>query len=97
METSGRGEYMYLKVGEDVDIKLTAQHFNQLSSNENPCSNDINYSVIRCSELCNWSKITSSVGCSAPWMPGIDQPYCNNFTLMRDLIVQYQAYDKHNA
>lgn len=91
MQTSGRVEYMYLRVGEDVEIKLTAQHFNMLSSNDNSCSNDINYSVIQCAEVCQWSKVARKIGCSGPWMPDISQPYCNNYTQMRDLIVEYQT------
>lgn len=91
MQTSGRGEYMYIRVGEEVEIKLTAQHFNMLSSNENNCTNDRDYSVIRCLEMCQWTKITTDIGCSGPWMPGITKPYCSNYTQMKDLIVQYQT------
>lgn len=95
METSGRGEYMYLRVGEDVEIKLTAQHFNMLPNNENSCSNDPHYSYIQCAETCQWAKVKQKIGCSGPWMSGVGHKYCNNYTQMRDLIVEYQTYVYH--
>lgn len=93
MQSSGRGEYMFVQVYEEIEIKLNAQHFNRLPTNENPCSIEPDYSFIGCSELCQWSRITHDVGCTAPWMSEIELPTCNNYEQMRDLLVEYGQYD----
>lgn len=92
MQTSGRVEYMYVTVDEEVEIKLTAQHFNVISTSEKPCSDDINYSAIQCFEIIQLEKIMSTVGCTAPWMRHDDFSYCSNFTQMKELISKYQGY-----
>lgn len=38
-------EYMYLEVGEELEIKISAEHFNQIPSSGRPCVTDINYSA----------------------------------------------------
>ncbi len=64
METSGRVEYMYIKSGEEVEIKLTATHFNMKSGRDRTCTDDIHHSAIRCADICQWTKITDPIGCS---------------------------------
>lgn len=57
-------QYMYIKSGEEVEIKLTATHFNMKSGRDRSCTDDINHSAIRCADICQWTKITEPIGCS---------------------------------
>lgn len=90
MQTSGRVEYMYINVNEEIEIKLNAQHFKMIASRDNKCSNDDLHSAVQCEERCFWRQSTESVQCRGPWMPGINLPLCNNYTSMRNLIINYQ-------
>lgn len=55
---------MYIKSGEEVEIKLTATHFNMKSGRDRTCTDDINHSAIQCADICQWTKITDPIGCS---------------------------------
>lgn len=57
-------KYMYIKSGEEVEIKLTATHFNMKSGRDRTCTDDINHSAIQCADICQWTKITDPIGCS---------------------------------
>lgn len=97
MQTSGRVEYMFINVGEDIEIKLTAQHFRKLSSRDNTCVMDDEYSAIDCEERCFWRHATNGPNCRGPWMPGIDLPLCNNYTQIKNLIIRYRKYGPLSA
>lgn len=89
METSGRVEYMYINVNEDIEIKLTAQHFKKLMCKNNKCTNDDAQSAVQCEERCFWRQLLEITKCRGPW---IDLPYvplCNNYTSMLLLIQKY--------
>lgn len=90
MQTSGRVEYMFVNVGEDIEIKLTAQHLRMLASQDNDCSSDDKYSAIDCEERCYWGWATEKSHCRGPWMPSIDLPLCNKYDDMKNLIVNYR-------
>ena len=47
MQTSGRVEYMYIDVGEEVEIKLTAQHFSMMANIDTKCSTKRAYSATK--------------------------------------------------
>lgn len=88
--TSGRGEYMFVRVFEDIEIKLTPQHFNRLPRNDNRCSLQPDYSYTECSEVCQWGKVTQRVGCTVPWMDEMpDVSNCNSYEQMRDMLVEF--------
>lgn len=91
MEFSGRAEYMFITIGEEVEVKLVADHFNKLPKADQFCSYDKTYSQINCIEYCQWKKITSSVGCTGPWML-VDLPYCDNFSKLKEIIGLYSKY-----
>lgn len=81
---------MFVNVGEDIEIKLTAQHLRMLASRDNNCSDDGRYSAIECEERCYWLWATARVQCRGSWMTDIDLPYCNNAEDMTKLIIDYQ-------
>lgn len=90
MDTSGRFEYTYVTVGEEIEIKLNAQHFSMVSTDVKQCVNDENYSAVKCMEMYAFEKAIENLQCSGPWMKKDGLPYCKNFTQMRELIVNYQ-------
>ncbi len=40
MKNSGRVEYMYIEVNEEIHLKVNAEHFLQLRGYDNKCTND---------------------------------------------------------
>lgn len=91
MEFSGRAEYTFITIGEDVEVKLVADNFNKLPKADKFCSYNKTYSQIKCIEYCQWNEIISTVGCTGPWMP-IDFPYCDNYNKLRELMSLYTQY-----
>lgn len=92
METSGRSEYMFVRVNEDIEIKLGAQHFNAIPSREEPCELAPGYGFNTCAEECSWRRVTATANCSGPWMRGeVTQswPYCSSYESMLQLIQGY--------
>lgn len=92
MEFSGRVEYMYVGIGEDVEVKLTADIFKKLPKINQLCSHNTTHSQMKCIELCQWEEITSSVGCTGPWMAKNELPDCNDYFLFRELVSAYEKY-----
>lgn len=90
MQTSGRVEYMYINVNEEIEIKLNAQHFKMMASRDNKCSHDDQHSAVQCEEKCFWRQSTEGTKCRGPWMPGLNLPLCNNYTDMKSLIINYK-------
>lgn len=90
MKKSGRVEYMYINVNEEIEIKLTAQHFKKMSCTNDKCTNDDLHSAVQCVERCFWRQVTEKIKCRGPWMPGLDIPLCNNYTSMRKLFINYE-------
>lgn len=89
MQTSGRVEYMYIKVNEEIEIKLTAQHFKKIPC-ANKCTNDDLHSAVQCEERCFWRQVIEQTKCRGPWMTDLDVPLCNNYTSIKQLIARYQ-------
>lgn len=92
MQTSGRVEYMFVSVGEEIEIKLTAQHLRMLPSLNNKCSNDLQNSAVQCEERCYWRWATQNSKCRGPWMPDIKLPLCNDYDHLRQLITDYRKW-----
>lgn len=92
MQTSGRVEYMFVNVGEDIEIKLTVQHLRMMAGRDNPCINNEEYSAIQCEEQCFWRWSTRQANCRGSWMTGINLPICNDYEGMRLLIAGYRKY-----
>lgn len=90
MQSTGRVEYMFVNVGEDIEIKLTAQHLRRLAGQKNKCSDDDQYSAIDCEERCYWRWVADQTGCRGTWMTDIDRPACNNYDNMTKLIITYR-------
>lgn len=92
METSGRSEYMFVRVNENIEIKLNAQHFNALPSREEPCELSAGYEGFNaCAERCQWRQVAERANCSGPWMRELNEtwPYCGDYDSMRELIMDY--------
>lgn len=94
MQTSGRVEYMFVNVGEEIEVKLTAQHLRMLPSIDNRCSNDDEHSAVQCEERCYWQWSTEQAKCRGSWMPDVKLPLCNNYEQMRKLISGYRKWVK---
>lgn len=82
-------EYLYLEVGEEMEIKLTPEQFNQIPTQKNPCVTDVNYSASQCSETKRWTNIAKEVGCIGPWMQGLHYPLCWNVDKLLKLLKAY--------
>lgn len=95
MQTSGRVEYMFINVGEEIEIKLTVQHLRMMAGRDNPCINDEEYSIIQCEEQCFWRWSTQKSKCRGSWMTGINLPICNNYEEMLLLISDYRKYKQN--
>ncbi|XP_058056300.1 acid-sensing ion channel 2 [Anopheles bellator] len=93
MQSSGRVEYLFLEVNEEMEIRLSTQHFFMLASYENECVEFSPISSTKCGELCHWRTVVESVGCSGPWMPGLDVAYCDNPTDTKQLIKIYRQLE----
>ncbi|XP_055593755.1 uncharacterized protein LOC129744959 [Uranotaenia lowii] len=90
MQTSGRIEYLYMEVDEEVEVKLTTQHFYMLPTDDNLCTTEVEMSSTRCSELCHWSRVIDRVGCSGPWMPEADVEPCDTANETKQLMKHYK-------
>ncbi|XP_058815463.1 uncharacterized protein LOC131678978 [Topomyia yanbarensis] len=93
MQSSGRVEYLFMEVDEEVEVKLTTQHFYMLPSDENQCTTESEMSSTRCSELCHWRHVVEKVGCTGPWMPGIEGEQCHTAKDTQQLIKYYKVME----
>ncbi|XP_029729547.2 uncharacterized protein LOC109429390 [Aedes albopictus] len=93
MQSSGRVEYLFMEVDEEIEIKLTTQHFYMLPSAENMCTTENEMSSTRCSELCHWHHVVNIVGCTGPWMPDIEQELCDTANETQQLIKHYKRLE----
>ncbi|KFB49246.1 AGAP010146-PA-like protein [Anopheles sinensis] len=93
MQSSGRVEYLYLEVNEEMEIRLATQHFFMLASYENECVERSTVSSTRCGEDCHWNAVVDMVGCSGPWMPGLKAPCCTNAEDTKQLIKLYRQLE----
>uniref|UniRef100_A0A182WA48 Uncharacterized protein n=1 Tax=Anopheles minimus TaxID=112268 RepID=A0A182WA48_9DIPT len=93
MQSSGRVEYLYLEVNEEMEIRLSTQHFFMLASYENECVEFSSVSSTRCGEICHWNAVVGSVGCSGPWMPGLGIRDCDNAETTKQLIKLYRQLE----
>ncbi|XP_050087836.1 acid-sensing ion channel 2 isoform X1 [Anopheles aquasalis] len=93
MQSSGRVEYLFLEVNEELEIRLSTQHFFMLASYENECVEVSTVSSTKCGELCHWRTVVESVGCSGPWMPDLDVSYCDDANRTKQLIKLYRQLE----
>ncbi|XP_055633180.1 uncharacterized protein LOC129773577 [Toxorhynchites rutilus septentrionalis] len=91
-QSSGRVEYLFLEVNEQIEVKMTAQHLHMLPS-ENLCTTVLEMSSTRCSELCHWRHVVNIAGCTGPWMPDIEQRTCSTSNETQQLIKHYQLLE----
>ncbi|XP_030030448.2 uncharacterized protein LOC115447497 [Manduca sexta] len=93
----GLVDYLFVKVGESLDIKLKVDEYAMISGEDDPCSYKADYSANVCTAQCVWDKVGKETGCSGPWMVS-DLPRCDNFTGMRTLIASYlTSYMDHKC
>ncbi|EDW04016.1 acid-sensing ion channel 4-A [Drosophila grimshawi] len=94
MKGSGRVEYVFASINEELEIKLQTQFFSNVETRMESCSRQEGYSDLKCGEICIWQDLADEVNCSGPWMPDIDHEPCNNNESMRDLVLSYKlVYD----
>ncbi|KAK6638446.1 hypothetical protein RUM44_008875 [Polyplax serrata] len=80
---ASRQDHIFVPVGETTEISLDAYQFNTLVN----CSNDENYSVTKCEEMCTIEKdIDPLLNCTGPWFSWLKKPFCNNYEGMRALL-----------
>ncbi|XP_068140939.1 acid-sensing ion channel 4-A [Drosophila tropicalis] len=91
MKGSGRVEYVFVNVNEEIEIKLQSQYFSNVETKDDPCSDDENYSDLKCGEICIWQDLADETNCTGPWMNEIVHQPCNDSTSMRKLISDYKA------
>ncbi|XP_063825887.1 uncharacterized protein LOC135075372 [Ostrinia nubilalis] len=90
-------DYLYCKVGETIDVKLSVNKYVMISDDSEPCASEDSYSANTCTTKYVWDEVGQIAGCSGPWMKS-DLPACDNFQSMRDLIVAYTLrYQAHNC
>ncbi|XP_033149256.1 acid-sensing ion channel 4-A [Drosophila busckii] len=91
MKGSGRVEYVFVAINEEIEIKLQSQYFNNVESRKDSCSNQEGYSDLKCGEICIWQDLAEKTNCSGPWMPDVQHQPCNDTDSIRDLIASYKA------
>ncbi|KAM3962682.1 amiloride-sensitive sodium channel pickpocket 17 [Aphomia sociella] len=93
----GQVDYIYVNIGDTLDVKLQVEQYVKISNDDDPCTNMDNYSANECTTQFVWEQSAYQAGCSGPWM-NINLPYCNNFDGMRKLISAYlNFYNKPNS
>ncbi|KAJ0176846.1 hypothetical protein K1T71_008025 [Dendrolimus kikuchii] len=93
----GLVDYLYVNVGETIDVKLKVDEYVKISSDDELCTNEDYYSANVCTEEYVWKKVIEQVGCSGPWMD-CDVSRCDNYTSMRNLISAYlKLYAQHDC
>ncbi|KAJ8721826.1 hypothetical protein PYW08_004228 [Mythimna loreyi] len=93
----GMVDSLYVNVGETLSVKLKVDQYKMISSNDDPCINQANYSANECTTKYVWDQAVKHAGCSGPWMKTL-APYCRNYTSMRALISEYVSiYENHSC
>uniref|UniRef100_A0A1A9X0Q2 Uncharacterized protein n=1 Tax=Glossina brevipalpis TaxID=37001 RepID=A0A1A9X0Q2_9MUSC len=94
MKASGRVEYVFVRIKEEIEIKLETQCFVKVNDNHNLCSTLNDYSDLKCGEICLWKDLAEKANCSGPWMYDIPHQPCSSCLSMTRLIREYgRAYD----
>jgi hypothetical protein len=79
-----------METNEEIELKTMVHHYTQFRGRGSVCSDDISKSAAICRENCLWKYVEDIAECSGPWMKKPTTPFCNNFTQMSQLIIQYQ-------
>ncbi|EDV31449.1 uncharacterized protein Dana_GF14545 [Drosophila ananassae] len=90
MRGSGRVEYVFVNVNEEIEIKLQSQFFSNVQTRDEACSSEEGYSDLKCGEHCIWQDLSDNMHCSGPWMHDIPNEPCNDSVSMRRLISDYK-------
>ncbi|XP_065356122.1 uncharacterized protein ppk17 [Calliphora vicina] len=94
MKASGRVEYVFADINEDIEIKLQSQYFSNIETKQLSCSRKQGYSDLKCGEVCIWHELGRKTNCSGPWMHDAHVPYCSTYKSMMKLIGEYgKVYD----
>ncbi|XP_043864774.1 acid-sensing ion channel 4-A isoform X2 [Drosophila mojavensis] len=90
MKGSGRVEYVFAGINEQIEIKLQSQYFSNVETHKETCSRKEGYSDIKCGEICIWQDLSDESDCSGPWMHDMNLEPCNDSDSMRNLIKNYK-------
>ncbi|TMW44643.1 hypothetical protein DOY81_010277, partial [Sarcophaga bullata] len=99
MKASGRVEYVFADINEEIEIKLQSQYFSNVETKYVSCSrkegySDLKESILFCGEVCIWQDLAKRTNCSGPWMDYVHQPFCSSYKSMLKLIGEYgKVYD----
>ncbi|TDG45430.1 hypothetical protein AWZ03_008196 [Drosophila navojoa] len=91
MKGSGRVEYVFAGINEQIEIKLQSQYFSNVETHKETCSRKEGYSDLKCGEICIWHDLSDESDCSGPWMHDMIYEPCNDSDSMRNLIKNYKA------
>ncbi|KAM7352117.1 amiloride-sensitive sodium channel pickpocket 17 isoform 2-T2 [Cochliomyia hominivorax] len=89
MKASGRVEYVFADINENIEIKLQSQYFSNIETKQLSCSRKDGYSDLKCGEVCIWHEIGRKSNCSGPWMHDAHFAPCSNYKSIMKLIGEY--------
>ncbi|KAG5874526.1 hypothetical protein JTB14_002362 [Gonioctena quinquepunctata] len=91
-------ESIYLEASEDMRVVLGIKEFSRISSRENVCVHESNYSRSKCQELCINLQVAMKAQCTLPWLllpEDVTLEECNTSSSVRYLISDLRKTDKH--
>ncbi|XP_049861653.1 uncharacterized protein LOC126355398 [Schistocerca gregaria] len=89
LQISGQQDSFLLDLQEELHLRVAAQQYKAIGQVSAPCNASSSYSYSACEELCCHKQLAENVGCSAPWLSGVDMPHCSNYTSNKKLMDGY--------
>ncbi|XP_037958942.1 uncharacterized protein LOC119688336 [Teleopsis dalmanni] len=89
MKGSGRVEYVFAEINEEIEIKLQSQFFSNVETRTESCSRVEGYSDLKCGEVCIWKNLSKMSNCTGPWMHEVPEDDCENYKSMKNLTIEY--------
>ncbi|XP_061386620.1 uncharacterized protein LOC133322631 [Musca vetustissima] len=90
MKASGRVEYVFVDIDEEIEIKLQSQYFSNIETKYQYCNKDENYSELKCGENCILDSVGKYANCSGPWLKNDHKMEpCNSYKSIMKLIGEY--------
>uniref|UniRef100_A0A1I8NLL2 Uncharacterized protein n=1 Tax=Stomoxys calcitrans TaxID=35570 RepID=A0A1I8NLL2_STOCA len=90
MKASGRVEYVFVDIDEEIEIKLQSQYFSNVEKKYQSCSKQEGYSALKCGEDCILQAVASYANCSGPWMHNVSIESCSSYKAVMTLIGEYE-------
>lgn len=79
-------EYIYLEPEKTVTAILRLQTINQISTSDNPCESDPDYSRSKCIETCFHQRIVDHVGCTMPFLTAQHINNCSDHDTVKEVM-----------